>query len=101
LTKWETQGKTVILFSKPSQALALFALADRLRPEAAAPLKALHRLEVKKIVILIGDHSLTAKAVTDRLQIGEVHAGTASEQNCITSPNCANRIKCDGGRWYE
>ena len=52
----------------------LLATQDPIKPEAGAVLAAL-RQENMRLVLLSGDHRLTAKAVADQLFIADVHAG--------------------------
>lgn len=64
----EHQGKTVIILCNREKPIAIFAVADTIRPEsieAVAKLKALHVLPV----MLTGDNSVTAKTIAEQLGI--------------------------------
>jgi Cd2+/Zn2+-exporting ATPase len=55
-------------------ALAVFAMADTIRPEARELTAQLHRHGVKKVVMLTGDHRLVAKTIAEEAGIDEVRA---------------------------
>ena len=56
----------------------LVAVADRIRPDAAASIAALHA-EGLKVIMATGDNARTAEAVASQLGIDEVHAGVLPE----------------------
>lgn len=62
------QGETV-------SALAVFALADTLRPEARSVVENLRQRGVKKVVMLTGDQEPVARAIAAEAGIDELHAG--------------------------
>ncbi len=55
-------------------ALAVLALADTIRPEAKSIAASLHRLGVKKVVMLTGDQSAVAHAIGEEAGVDEVKA---------------------------
>ncbi len=55
-------------------ALAVLALADTIRPEARDIAARLHRLGVKKVVMLTGDQSAVAHAIAEEAGVDEVLA---------------------------
>ncbi len=67
------QGKTALYFAKDGHFGALIAVADTLRSEALQTVKELQKMG-KKIVLLTGDHSVTAHAIAEQLAIKEVLA---------------------------
>lgn len=56
------------------EALAAFALADTLRPEAPALMESLRSAGVKKIVMLTGDHAAVAQAIAAQAGVDEFRA---------------------------
>nr|MCU0493312.1 heavy metal translocating P-type ATPase [Chloroflexaceae bacterium] len=70
----EQQGRTVVLLGD-EQPWGMIALADTLRPEAAATLAALRRNGVQRIVLLTGDNRHAAESLARTLGIDEVRAG--------------------------
>jgi Cd2+/Zn2+-exporting ATPase len=70
-------GQTAIALGEGDRVLAVFGLADRLRPEAAGLLA---QLEVDRVVMLTGDSEPVARAVADATGIDEWHAGLLPEE---------------------
>lgn len=89
LGRYERQGRTAVLVGaspagSPEDArpeiLGAIAIADRVRPQAAEALKALHGAGIRRIVMLTGDNRGTAEAVASALGgpgagVDEYHAG--------------------------
>ena len=71
---WERDGRTVVLAGWGGQARGAVAVADTIKPSAAAAVGALHRLGLRTI-LLTGDNQATARAVAAEASIGEVIAG--------------------------
>ena len=66
-------GATVMFLAADGTLAALLAVADRIKPDAADAIRRLHA-EGLRIVMLTGDHAVTAQAVATTLGIDEVHA---------------------------
>jgi Cd2+/Zn2+-exporting ATPase len=64
----EQAGKTAIVLCTAGGPVAVFAVADTLRPESRAAVAALKALQVDP-VMLTGDNPATARAIADRLGI--------------------------------
>ncbi|MCZ2407390.1 MAG: cation-translocating P-type ATPase [Burkholderiales bacterium] len=58
----EQAGHTVTLLASPTEVLALFAVADTIRPAARAAVAELHALGIRS-VLLSGDNQATASAI--------------------------------------
>ncbi|MFE4464485.1 heavy metal translocating P-type ATPase [Oerskovia sp. NPDC056781] len=75
---WEGEGATVLhaldLSSGTPQVLGGFALADEIRPESREAIDALHRRNIR-VVMITGDAQAVAQSVADELGIDEVFAG--------------------------
>lgn len=56
------------------KALAVLAMADTIRPTAKQMTEDLHRLGVKKVVMLTGDQRLVAEAIAEEAKVDEVFA---------------------------
>ncbi len=76
------EGKTVVIVGeRPARASAerriigLIGIRDQVRPNAAAAIRELHRLGVRRVVMLSGDHHRTAGAIARELGIDDVRAG--------------------------
>jgi len=72
------QGKTALYLAIDANLVALLAIADRIRPEAPAVVKALKKMGIRP-VMLTGDHATTAQAIADEAGITEVIAQVLPE----------------------
>lgn len=74
----QAMGKTCVWLGLRSgdqlQAQAVLVMADTLRAEARTLTAELHRLGVKKVVMLTGDQKLVAQAIAKEAHVDEVHA---------------------------
>lgn len=71
--KLQLQGKTVVIVSENGRAKGLIALSDRLKPEAAGSVAALHRMGLK-VIMLTGDNRTAADYIAALAGIDEVYA---------------------------
>ncbi|WP_412755283.1 heavy metal translocating P-type ATPase [Legionella pneumophila] len=69
----EQTGQTTIILSDSEHVLAIFAVADTLRPTSQLAIKALHQQGIKTC-ILTGDNETTALAIANQVGIDEVRA---------------------------
>jgi Cu+-exporting ATPase len=72
------QGKTALYLAIDANLVALLAIADRIRPEAPAVVKALKKMGIRS-VMLTGDHATTAQAIAREAGITEVIAQVRPE----------------------
>ncbi|MCC6814197.1 MAG: heavy metal translocating P-type ATPase [Rubrivivax sp.] len=70
----EAQGRSVSLLADDRGVLALFAVADALKPDTPAAVQQLRALGVEPIM-LTGDNPTTAQAIAAQAGIGDVRAG--------------------------
>ncbi|HEX7382180.1 MAG TPA: heavy metal translocating P-type ATPase [Nevskiaceae bacterium] len=70
------EGATVMYLVVDRKVAAVLAVADRIKADTPAALATL-RGEGTHIVMLTGDHAVTARAIAGRLGIDEVHAGVS------------------------
>jgi Cu+-exporting ATPase len=73
------EGATVLLAAVDGRAAGLIVVADPIREEAVATVRAL-AAEGLRVVMLTGDSETTAKAVAAKLGIREVHASVLPER---------------------
>jgi Cu+-exporting ATPase len=85
LSAWETRiaaiearGDTVVICAADREVLAVFAFADRVRPEAAGVVRAVKSRNVR-VAILTGDHEAAAQRVAVAVGIDEVYYGLSPE----------------------
>ena len=84
LDRFRAAGRTGVLVGVapaaggPLRVLGVMALGDRVRPQAAAALRALHEAGIRRVVMLTGDHQAAADAVARSMGepgVDEVQAG--------------------------
>lgn len=75
----ESQGKTVMLVALGQQLVALLAVADQLRPAAAATIAALQQ-QGKQVAIVSGDNQRTVAAIAQQLKLDQFYAEVLPEQ---------------------
>ncbi|QQG66498.1 heavy metal translocating P-type ATPase [Desulfobulbus oligotrophicus] len=65
----EKQGKTAVLLGTREQVAAIFAVADILRENSKATVKALHKAGLKHVAMLTGDNEQTAASIAKALEL--------------------------------
>jgi len=70
----QSEGKTVVLVGTDDELEGVIAVADEVRPEAAAMVERLHDLGVAHVVMLTGDNERTAAAIAEQVGVDEVRA---------------------------
>jgi Cd2+/Zn2+-exporting ATPase len=73
IAELEGAGKTTVILCAASGPMALFGLADTVRPESAQAVTLLRALNIEP-VMLTGDNSATARAIADQVGIRDVRA---------------------------
>ena len=72
--RWQQAGKTVVALAEGGRTLALFAVADALRPTSKAAVARLRERGIR-VVMLTGDNPVTAAAIAAEAGIDEFRAG--------------------------
>jgi Cd2+/Zn2+-exporting ATPase len=75
----EDAGRTVTLLAAGAEVLAICAVADTLKPSAAAAVAALLAMGVRP-VMLTGDNFATAQAIAVQAGVAELHANLMPEE---------------------
>ena len=70
LREVEEAGETPVILGDPEKPLAVFGLADAIRPDTYAALQTLRSSGVEELVMLTGDAEAPARRVADSLGIG-------------------------------
>ncbi|HXK39766.1 MAG TPA: heavy metal translocating P-type ATPase [Candidatus Paceibacterota bacterium] len=73
LEKETQEGKTPVLLAAKGELLAVVMVADAIKPEAVEAVRALHKLDIK-LIMLTGDNANTAHAIAKEVGIDEVIA---------------------------
>jgi Cd2+/Zn2+-exporting ATPase len=77
---WQQQGNTVVWVAQAGsrkeeyEIMGMIAIADMLRPEAAATIARLREVGVEEIVMITGDNQRTAESVAQAVGIDSVYA---------------------------
>jgi Zn2+/Cd2+-exporting ATPase len=79
LAEVESAGETPVILGDSEGPLAVFGLADAVRPDARATLEALRETGVEELVMLTGDAEAPARRIAGELGIG-YRAGLLPEQ---------------------
>jgi Zn2+/Cd2+-exporting ATPase len=74
LRQFERQGKTAVLLSSETTPLGIIAIADQIRPNAAAAIDDLRSNGIRRVLMLTGDNKETARAVSERLMLDDYRA---------------------------
>lgn len=79
ITELEEKGRTVMILSSEKKPIAIIGLADTLKEDAAEAVTKLQQMKIE-VVMLTGDNSRTAKAISGKLGINRVIADVLPEQ---------------------
>jgi heavy metal translocating P-type ATPase len=71
---WEARGRTAVLVGRDGEVVGAIAIADTIRPTAAAAVSDLRALGLD-CLLLTGDNERTARAVAESIGVTEVVAG--------------------------
>ncbi|MGH2534512.1 MAG: heavy metal translocating P-type ATPase [Thermomicrobiales bacterium] len=74
VARLEAAGKSVLIAGDRERVRGVLAVADTVRPEAAAAVRELKRLGISRTVMLTGDNPTVAAAIAAELGIDEVRA---------------------------
>jgi Cu+-exporting ATPase len=72
-------GKTMLFIAVDGECVAVVAIADKLKEDVPEAVTTLRRLGIS-VVMLTGDHPLTARAIGDQAGIDEVIAGVLPDE---------------------
>jgi Cd2+/Zn2+-exporting ATPase len=75
----EAEGKTTMVVQAGDRFLGVLALADTPREDAAEMLSRLHRLGIRKTIMLTGDNARVGQAIGDAVGLDEVRASLLPE----------------------
>lgn len=78
LSDLEEQGRTAVIVARDGQACGIVAVADTLKDESVAAIRAMHEQGLH-VVMITGDNERAANAVAREVGIDEVRAGVLPE----------------------
>jgi P-type Cu+ transporter len=70
----QAEGQTTVFVALDARIAGVLGIADPIKESTPEALKELHRMEIE-VLMLTGDHQLTAESVAKKLGIDEVQAG--------------------------
>jgi len=70
----QAEGKTVLFTCSEDSWLGVIAVADRIREDAAAVVKALHKAGIEQVVMLTGDNARVGQTIAQEAGIDRVYA---------------------------
>ncbi|WP_322999919.1 heavy metal translocating P-type ATPase [Castellaniella sp.] len=91
LESLEQQGKTVVMLADAQQVLALYAVADTVKPDSAAAIRSLHDQGVRT-AMLSGDNPHTAAAIAAQVGIDRAEGNLLPEDKL----QAVARLAADG-----
>lgn len=77
--RFQEQGKTVVAVGTKDQVMGIIAVADQIRNDAPATIRALKKRGLE-VIMLTGDNEATAKSVASALDITDYHADILPEE---------------------
>ena len=80
--EWSEEARTVIWFSNTKNALAVYAIADQIKPNSKDAIATLQKNGIE-VYMLTGDNEATAKAIAKSIGISHYKAGVLPEQKAI------------------
>lgn len=73
------EGLTLVIVADQHQVLGMFGIADEIREESRAVVSALHKLGIKRTVMLTGDHQKTAERVASAVGVSQYYGNLLPE----------------------
>ncbi|MBM7573575.1 Cd2+/Zn2+-exporting ATPase [Aquibacillus albus] len=70
----QEEGKTVMVVGTETKVLGLIAVADEIRETSRGVINKLHKLGIEKTVMLTGDNSRTANAISEKLGVSDMES---------------------------
>ena len=83
VAKLASAGRTPMIVAVNEAVVGVVAVADEVRQDAAAMVANLHRVGVKKVIMLTGDTASVANAIGEATGVDEVHAGLLPEEKLM------------------
>lgn len=87
----ESQGYSISCFANPNEVLALFAVQDELRPNAAQSLQILAQQQDKELMLLTGDNAQSAQLFAAQVGISKVFSRQTPEQKTAHLTSAQNQ----------
>ncbi|WP_138751377.1 heavy metal translocating P-type ATPase [Paenibacillus sinopodophylli] len=73
------EGLTLVLVADEEEVLGMFGIADEIREESRSVIESLHKLGIKRTIMLTGDHQKTAEKVASAVGVSEFYGNLLPE----------------------
>ncbi|MFQ6061268.1 MAG: heavy metal translocating P-type ATPase, partial [Thermoplasmata archaeon] len=80
LSKLEDEAKTIVIVGKRNRVAGIIGISDIIREDSKDMVNSLHKMGVKRIVMITGDNRKTAEAVASRIGVDEYYSELLPEQ---------------------
>lgn len=78
--KLKSEGLTIVFVADQQRILGLFGIADEIQEESKEVIQQLHRIGIRRTVMLTGDHEKTAQQVAQQVGVTDTFAELLPEQ---------------------
>ncbi|WP_339207284.1 heavy metal translocating P-type ATPase [Paenibacillus sp. FSL K6-3182] len=75
----KNDGLTLVLVADDQQVLGMFGISDEIREESRSVIASLHKLGIKRTIMLTGDHQKTAEKVASAVGVSEFYGNLLPE----------------------
>jgi len=89
----QAEGKTVVLVGTEDELEGLVAVADEVRPEAAATVDRLHDLGIQHVTMLTGDNERTAATIAEQVGVDDYRAELLPAEKVAAVEELAERYE--------
>ncbi|MFH1626035.1 MAG: cation-translocating P-type ATPase [Pseudomonadota bacterium] len=79
-SKLEDEAKTIVIVGKENEVAGVIGIADKIRGDSTYTVQCLHKMGLKRIVMITGDNERTAKAVATKIGVDEYYSELLPEQ---------------------
>ena len=99
--RWAKEAKTVIWFSDNKKAIAVIAIADKIKTSSEEAIRQLKQLGIE-VYMLTGDNEATAKAVAQKAGIANYKAEALPHQKAefVKTTSVRRQNSGHGWRWH-
>jgi len=79
IEQFKDDGLTLVLVADEQQVLGMFGISDEIREESRSVIASLHKLGIRRTVMLTGDHQKTAEKVASAVGVSEFYGNLLPE----------------------
>ncbi|MFQ5884760.1 MAG: heavy metal translocating P-type ATPase [Thermoplasmata archaeon] len=76
----EDEANTIVIVGKENEVAGVIGISDGIRDDSRQMVESLHRMGVKRIVMITGDNKRTARAVASKIDVDEYYPELLPEQ---------------------